>query len=115
MEFNLSISNITNSINPDCHITWNQAIIQYCHEWKGYLIGYDFYIGCCWVYIIAGLISPIWNVKYKKDILLELRNGKTIKLNFDFELMHFIQNVAIITLMIRIFQIYYISKLYLGG
>ena len=95
--------------NPDCSLSWNQALNDYCTDWKQYLQNYDFYIGCIWVFLIAGLIKNFWNFTYYNYFYIDKH-----KIEIDFNLMEFIQNIAIGALIIRIFQLYYISKIYLG-
>ncbi len=109
--FNISdIANLSNSLkNPDCSITWNNAILEYCSDWKQYLNNYDFYIICIWVFLIAGIISRFWN--YKNNSTYYIDDKKII---LDIDLMRSIQNIAIGALIIRIFQLYYLSKIYLG-
>ena len=84
--------------------------MDYCQDWKHYLMNYDFYMVCIWVFLIAGIISRFWNFKGVHKIN---KNGKIIELEYD--LMRSIQNISIGALIIRIFQVFYISKLYLGG
>lgn len=108
MDFN--ISNFSQTIlNKDCSISWNKAIMDYCHDWKYYLTNYDFYIICIWVFLIAGIIGNFWNFKYYKVIMIE---GYPMKI--DFNLISFIREISMGAMIIRIFQLYYISKIYLG-
>ena len=109
--YNLSnVTDLTNSLkNPECSISWNNAILEYCSDWKQYLNNYDFYIICIWVFLIAGIISRFWNYEKHTTYYIDEREVK-----IDIDLMRSIQNIAIGALVIRIFQLYYLSKIYLG-
>ena len=107
---NITTSNITAQLfKNECSINWNTAILEYCKDWKQYLINYDFYIIAVWVIIISGIIRRFWN--YEKHTTIYF-NDTPIKIDID--LMQSIQNIAVGALIIRIFQVYYISKIYLG-
>ena len=111
MDVNISQVNNLSSllINKDCSIEWSDAIRSYCTNWVQYLNNYDFYIICIWVFFIAGIVGRFWN--FKRDTTYYF-NDTPIRIELD--LIKSIQNISIGALIIRIFQLYYISKIYLG-
>lgn len=115
--FSLIISSFT-----DCSLSFNTAILQTCNDWRNYSThAHSFYILLFWTIVLSSVLANIFKVKfywYKKIFDSENKIINLFKLNeivIDFDLFHYVRKLSISVLLVRIFQIYYVSKIYLGG
>lgn len=95
-----------------CSIDWQSAIIQYCNDWRNVsTYSHNFYMILILLAGIFSIISYLYPIHIKQDY------GKHFKLNWliDIEVFDLLRKIAIGALIVRITQVYFISKIYLGG
>jgi hypothetical protein len=106
---------------------FEEIVNNICLDWRNYsTYAHNFYIQLFWLFIIFGVLqkfiynktfhTTIWEMKSENTIKYKIL--KFLKLNtleFKFNLFQDLQELTVGVLMVRIFQIYYISKIYLGG
>ncbi len=119
---------INTSFNTFKSLDWEIIISNYCSSWRNYSSNaHDTYIIVLGFIFIFSIIGIFYNprLKYYKKIEIDEDIHIIIKkiiiflklniIEFDFKLMNFLKNIAVDFLIIRIFQVYFIMKLYLSG
>jgi hypothetical protein len=104
----MNISTILYNYTYNAPNSWDSFIISECNDWRNYsTYSHIFYMYLFFIYLLLNLIKPYFN----PEIYFKIND----KFYFKENLIDYLQWITLGVLFLRIFQIYWISVLYLGG
>lgn len=122
MNYSFNVSDFQNFSQRPQDLSFQDIINNYCGQWRNYsTYAHNEYIIYFFLIVIFGIIGKFYNPRFHFKKRLYSKDHKILKFlkldtfEADFKVFTYLREITTAVLLVRIFQVYFIIKLYLGG